>query len=243
MTEYAFDGEGFAEEYQLGDTVPGTLIVNCLAGDDACLLGGAFDGEPAVEIAVDVVADGLATYESRSVSDTCDGGQALTREVDVAFGPAGATANDAFVYEPRTCDHAGGTQYGTDITWSFTGSLIGYTAPPDEGEPSENPVAASPSPEAPTPAEPTGGGSAVDDESGMPFAASVPSPGEVSTDPMVLLQSAPLAALLVFLMPFPSQLFNSTLEAHEDEVRRWLRLDRLGASAAASVRSGARGLA
>jgi hypothetical protein len=30
-------------------------------------------------------------------------------------------------------------------------------------------------------------------------------------------------------MPFPGQLFNSTLEAHEDEIRRSLRLDRLGA--------------
>jgi hypothetical protein len=64
-----------------------------------------------------------------------------------------------------------------------------------------------------------------------PFAASVPTAAEVSTDPAVLLQSALLAALLVFLMPFPSQLFNSTLESHEDEVRRWLRLDRLGSAA------------
>jgi hypothetical protein len=55
----------------------------------------------------------------------------------------------------------------------------------------------------------------------------VPTASEVSTDPSVLLQSALLAALLVFLMPFPGQLFNSTLEAHEDEVRRWFRLDRL----------------
>jgi len=62
----------------------------------------------------------------------------------------------------------------------------------------------------------------------QPFAASVPAPAEVSTDPIVVLQSAALAALLVFLMPFPGQLFNSTLEAHEDEVRRWFRLDRLG---------------
>lgn len=64
-----------------------------------------------------------------------------------------------------------------------------------------------------------------------PFAASLPKPGEISTDPVVLLQSAALAALLVFLMPFPSQLFNSTLETHEDEVRRWFRLDRIGAVA------------
>jgi hypothetical protein len=58
---------------------------------------------------------------------------------------------------------------------------------------------------------------------------SIPAPTQVSTDPIVLLQSVALAALVVFLMPFPSQLFNSTLETHEDEVRRWLRLDRIGA--------------
>ena len=69
------------------------------------------------------------------------------------------------------------------------------------------------------------------DSGGLPFAASIARPGEVSTDPVVLLQSALLAALLVFLMPFPSQLFNSTLDAHEDEVRRWLRLDRIGSAA------------
>lgn len=64
---------------------------------------------------------------------------------------------------------------------------------------------------------------------GSSFADAVPAAGEISTDPIVLLQSALLAGLLVFLMPFPSQLFNSTLEAHEDEVRRWFRLDRIGA--------------
>ena len=64
------------------------------------------------------------------------------------------------------------------------------------------------------------------------FVEAIPTPGEMATDPLVLLQSAALAALLVFLMPFPSQLFNSTLEAHEDEVRRWFRLDRLGPVAA-----------
>ena len=64
---------------------------------------------------------------------------------------------------------------------------------------------------------------------GRPFAEAVPAPSEVSTDPIVLLQSGLLAALLVFLMPFPGQLFNSTLEAHEDEMRRWFRLDRLAA--------------
>ena len=63
-----------------------------------------------------------------------------------------------------------------------------------------------------------------------PFPDAVATIAEVSTDPIVLLQSAALAALLVFLMPFPSQLFNSTLEAHEEEVKRWLRLDRIGSA-------------
>jgi MFS family permease len=67
---------------------------------------------------------------------------------------------------------------------------------------------------------------------GEPFAESIPTAAEVSTDPIVIMQSALLAALLVLLMPFPSQLFNSTLENHEDEVRRWFRLDRLGGTAA-----------
>jgi hypothetical protein len=92
------------------------------------------------------------------------------------------------------------------------------------GEPAEGPAATA-EPGAP-PTGPAGDGA------GAPsFARSVPSPARVSTDPIVVLQSAALAALLVFLMPFPSQLFNSTLEEHEDEVRRWLRLDRLGAAA------------
>jgi hypothetical protein len=86
---------------------------------------------------------------------------------------------------------------------------------------------ASPEPAAePAPAD----GGAAGGTGGVPFADSVARPGQVSTEPIVLLQSAALAALLVFLMPFPSQLFNSTLEAHEDEVRHWLRLDRIGSA-------------
>ena len=84
------------------------------------------------------------------------------------------------------------------------------------GSPSADPSAPSAAPQAtdaarpgaPSEPGPRSGGGGPD----RPFAASVPAPAEVSTDPVVLLQSAALAALLVFLMPFPSQLFNSTLE-------------------------------
>ena len=70
----------------------------------------------------------------------------------------------------------------------------------------------------------------ADTDADRPFADAVASPDQISTDPIIVLQSAALAALLVFLMPFPGQLFNSTLEAHEDEVRRWFRLDRIGSA-------------
>ncbi|MDQ2675138.1 MAG: hypothetical protein M3Y40_10835, partial [Chloroflexota bacterium] len=96
---------------------------------------------------------------------------------------------------------------------------------------------ATPTPSAGASADPAPGGAPVPPTgegapaAGDDFARSVPTAGEISTDPIVLVQSALLAALLVFLMPFPSQLFNSTLETHEDEVRRWFRLDRVGAVA------------
>jgi hypothetical protein len=41
--------------------------------------------------------------------------------------------------------------------------------------------------------------------------------------PKALLVSALLALLLVLVMPFPAALFNATLEANYDEVRRWFR--------------------
>jgi hypothetical protein len=40
-------------------------------------------------------------------------------------------------------------------------------------------------------------------------------------DPTVALQSAVLAILILLLMPFPAQLFNSTVEEHHDEIHGW----------------------
>jgi hypothetical protein len=59
------------------------------------------------------------------------------------------------------------------------------------------------------------------------FAGSIAGPGQVSTDVSILAESAALALLIVLLMPFPAQLFNSTLEAHYDEVRGWFPRIRL----------------
>lgn len=55
------------------------------------------------------------------------------------------------------------------------------------------------------------------------FAGSIPGPGDISFDPLVLASSAALAAGVVFVVPFPSALFNSTLEQHYDEVTGWAR--------------------
>jgi len=51
------------------------------------------------------------------------------------------------------------------------------------------------------------------------FIASVPSPVDVSIDPTVLLQAAVATLVFVLVMPFPAELFNKTLEAHEEEIR------------------------
>ena len=152
-------------------------------------------------------ADGLVSWFDGAIA----GG-----DPEYAEGPWSATWSD--------------TQSGDGLIWALRLVRAG-DALPEPPRASDEPPPVAPR-EQPGPAGPVDPRAGSDGERrAEPFAASVPEPSEVSTDPSVLLQSALLAALLVFLMPFPSQLFNSTLESHEDEVRRWLRLDRLGAAA------------
>ena len=66
-------------------------------------------------------------------------------------------------------------------------------------------------------ADPVGSAPAAPGE----FVASIATPAAVSTDPPVVLQSALLALAVIFLMPFPAQLFNSTVEENGDEIRGW----------------------
>ncbi len=73
----------------------------------------------------------------------------------------------------------------------------------------------------PTPLPPgTGSNGAVLPPGG--FVASIPTPSQMTTDPAIVIQTALLALLILFLMPFPAQLFNSTVEEHRDEIRGWL---------------------
>ncbi len=51
--------------------------------------------------------------------------------------------------------------------------------------------------------------------------ASVPSPTEINLDPIVVATSIVLSAGMLFLVPFPAELFNNTLAEHHDEIRAW----------------------
>ena len=55
----------------------------------------------------------------------------------------------------------------------------------------------------------------------------VRTPGEVVLDFETVSQNALLALLLILLIAFPSDLFNSTLLANYDEVRGWMQLNRI----------------
>ena len=50
------------------------------------------------------------------------------------------------------------------------------------------------------------------------FTQSVPAPNEIVLDPVIVAQSVAIAAGVILLVPFPSALFNSTLEENYDEV-------------------------
>jgi hypothetical protein len=61
------------------------------------------------------------------------------------------------------------------------------------------------------------------------FTASVPDPTQISLDPVVIASSVAITAGVIILVPFPSALFNNTLEENYDEVmaglarlRAWL---------------------
>jgi hypothetical protein len=85
---------------------------------------------------------------------------------------------------------------------------------------------------------------AVADVGRSAFVQSVASPAGVSLDPQIVLQSVLLTLIVLVLLPFPSQLFNATLEEHYDEIRgsitrrrwtSWLWRGRRGAAGAPAV--------
>jgi hypothetical protein len=75
---------------------------------------------------------------------------------------------------------------------------------------------------------------------GLGFAASVMAPAQVRLDPVAVGASALLALLLLLLMAFPGELFNSTVEDNYDEIASWLR--RLRAVAVSGIWHGPMGV-
>ena len=89
----------------------------------------------------------------------------------------------------------------------------------------------------------------------QPFRESVPDPTRITLDPVIVAQSVAIAAGVILLVPFPSALFNSTLEENYEEVmagvtrvrsrvrgwlsRAWAALRAWFARQAAARRSGA----
>ena len=58
-------------------------------------------------------------------------------------------------------------------------------------------------------------------DDGEGWVASVPGPGEVSTEPVALVSSALLAFLLLLFMGFVGELFNNTAKANYDVLAGW----------------------
>lgn len=104
-----------------------------------------------------------------------------------------------------------------------------FTPPLPTPSPSPIPTAGpspTPAPTASLPGESNSGDGGANITPGR-FVSSVPPPSKVSSEPLIIAESLALAGLIVLLMPFPAQLFNSTLETHYATVRRWFRLDAL----------------
>jgi hypothetical protein len=55
------------------------------------------------------------------------------------------------------------------------------------------------------------------------FAGSVPMPGDVNLDPVVVAASAAITAGTLLLVPIPAELINGTLAEHHDEIAGWFR--------------------
>lgn len=230
----------FPVEPPVGTTRPGVLSIACVDERLPCFVSivhddgtGPFFGE------MRIVAPGQLQRVETATLEGCGGAQIRTRTIDVRHGMAQAVVRDVETWVPRTCVDGDETAWAWDTTTAFSGALTSYVPLPGFPSPSvrtsaDPPVGAPVTSGAPTASgQPNDPAVPVDPEppevpAGGRFAASIPTATEISTDPTVVLQSLVLAALLVFLMPFPSQLFNSTLEANEDRVRRRLRMDRLG---------------
>lgn len=116
VTENPYD----EPEHVVGDTLPGTLAIECGAVTDYCNVSATRDGETVSVHSGEIVDDGTLRMVIEESLSNC-GGQVSRFTSDITYTESEAAAAESWVYEPRTCQDSGSTLYMTDETWTFEG--------------------------------------------------------------------------------------------------------------------------
>ena len=125
LTAYANDLGEDDPEYQVGDTRPGTVEIECgglMAGSGYCGATLSWDGQPFSETSAEIIGDGKLLMVLEDELANCADGQLRRTSIEIDYSEAAAEATYERVTEPRTCDDGSGTLYMTDDTWSFEGT-------------------------------------------------------------------------------------------------------------------------
>lgn len=122
LTAYANDLEGDEPEYQIGDTRPGRVEIECGMMVDYCGATLSWDGQEFSVTSAEIIDDGQLRMMLEDELSNCANGQVRRTSIEIAYDDASADATYERVTEPRTCDDGSGTLYMTDDTWSFEGT-------------------------------------------------------------------------------------------------------------------------
>lgn len=122
LTAYANDLESDEPEYQVGDTRPGTVEVECGMTADYCGATLSWDGQEFSVTSAEIIGDGQLLMVLEDDLANCADGQVRRTTIEIAYDDASAEATYERVTEPRTCDDGSGMLYMTDDTWSFAGT-------------------------------------------------------------------------------------------------------------------------
>jgi len=123
LTYYANDSDFDEPQFAVGDSVPGTLHLDCTASEGFCNMDATRDGTEWFAVSGEEIGLGQLRRVLEETLNNCQNGQIRRSSYEVTFGPAEATATHAQITTPRTCEDGGGTLYATDETWSFQGTL------------------------------------------------------------------------------------------------------------------------
>jgi hypothetical protein len=116
---------------------------------------------------------------------------------------------------PNSIPLNGGIQFGFSVGVAGNATTASVTAGVDPADPTRTAI------DATSAITVSGGGVAQ-----QPLRSSVPSPTQLNLSPQVVAQTVIITASVVVLIPFPSALFNATLEQNYDEIVRGVRRTR-----------------